>query len=141
MRFLIDTCVLSEVQRPQGDQRVRTQMQALAQHELFLSAIAIGELTKGVALLNPSHRKQALSTWLATIERRYAARILPVDEEIARIWGELSARGQRQGVPLPVTDGLMAATALRHGLRVVTRNTRHFVLTGALIFDPWTESI
>ncbi|MBT9587060.1 PIN domain-containing protein [bacterium] len=68
-----------------------------------------------------------------------AARILPIDAEVARHWGNLTAKAQLRGILIPASDGLMAATALRHGLCVVTRNTRHFAASGAQIFDPWEE--
>lgn len=139
MRLLIDTCVLSEVQRSQGDRRVRARVEALERHEAFLSVITIGELARGIALLDQGQRKRELAAWLEMLEQYYASRILPIDAEIARLWGELSAKGKRQGISIPVMDGLLAATALRHGLHVVTRNTRHFEATGVLIIDPWAD--
>lgn len=66
--------------------------------------------------------------------------MLSIDLETARLWGELTARASADGVQIPVSDGLIAATALRRGLHVLTRNTRHFAATGALVIDPWTET-
>jgi predicted nucleic acid-binding protein len=60
-----------------------------------------------------------------------------LDIETGRVWGELTARAQKKGVIIPATDGLLAATALRHGLHVMTRNTKQFEASGALILDPW----
>jgi predicted nucleic acid-binding protein len=139
MRLLLDTCVLSEVQRGRADQRVLARIAAFEQREAFLSAMTIGELARGVALLDEGRRKQELAVWLATLEEQYASRILPIDEEIARIWGELSASGRRQGIAIPVVDGLIAATALKYGLYIITRNTRDFQVTGARIIDPWAS--
>jgi toxin FitB len=139
VRVLLDTCVLSELQRPQGHPGVRARVEALDPAQLFLSVITIGELAKGIALLPTGARKRDLSAWLLGLEQRFAEAILPVDTEAARVWGELTAHAQAQGIQIPASDGLVAATALRHGLHVMTRNTRHFAATGALIIDPWAE--
>jgi predicted nucleic acid-binding protein len=138
VRALLDTCVLSELQRPNGNPSVRTQVEALADEQLFLSVITIGELTKGIALLSSGERKQQLSAWLAGLEHRYGSQILPIDIEVVHLWGEITARAQTQGIQIPASDGLIAATALRHGLEVMTRNSRHFAATGAVIIDPWS---
>ncbi|HEX5501330.1 MAG TPA: type II toxin-antitoxin system VapC family toxin [Thermomicrobiales bacterium] len=138
VRILLDTCVLSEIQRPQGEPRVRRRVAEIAPEELFLSAITLGEASKGIALLVEGRRKRELASWLSGLEQRFGEQILPVTREVAHIWGELAARAQTAGIQIPVTDGLIAATALNHGLHVMTRNTRHFAATGVLIIDPWT---
>ena len=140
MRVLLDTCILSELRRPQPDQRVSDAVEQAGDDNLCTSVLAIGELAKGIALLPDGAKKRSLTSWLAGLERRFSDRILPVDHETARLWGAIAARAQTQGTPLPVVDGLVAASALRHGLRVMARNTRHFAATGALVIDPWTDS-
>ncbi len=139
VRVLLDTCVLSEVHRPQGNPRVRAHVEALDPTRLFVSVVSVGELAKGIALLPAGARKRELASWLLGLEQRFADAILPVDAETARVWGELTAHAQTRGIQIPASDGLIAATALRHGLHVMTRNTRHFAATGALIIDPWAE--
>jgi hypothetical protein len=94
----------------------------------------------GLPRLAAGRKRTFLGTWLARVEDQYADRILAVDVETARIWGEMTARAQMKGVIIPATDGLLAATALRHGLHVITRNTRHFEASGALVVDPWRNS-
>lgn len=140
MRVLLDTCVVSELNLPRGDPAVRASMAAYDDTDIFLSALTLGELTKGIALLPASCRKRDLAAWLAGLERLHADRILGVDCETAVTWGEILARGQQAGTPRPAIDALLAATALRHGLHVVTRSTRHFQATGALIIDPWASA-
>lgn len=137
VRVLLDTCVLSELQRPQGHPQVRARVEELDHAGLLLSAITLGELVKGVSLLPAGVRKRQISSWLMELEKQYAGQILPVDAEVARLWGEITARGQREGVQIPVSDSLIAATAMRHGLYVMTRNTRHFAASGAPVIDPW----
>ncbi len=136
VKVLVDTCVLSEVQHPKGNAQVQQAVEALDDRALFLSVITIGEITKGIALLTDGRRKRELSAWLSGLEQ-HADQILPIDHDIARVWGEITARAQAAGAVIPVSDGLIAATALRHGLHVMTRNTKHFAATGALIIDPW----
>jgi toxin FitB len=137
VKSLLDTCTVSEIRKPDGNPAVKAAVSELADSDLFLSVLTVGEIAKGISLLEVGPKKKALTSWLAGLESRFGDRILPVDTETARIWGELTARAQRSGIIIPSTDGLLAATALRHGLHVMTRNTRHFEASGALIIDPW----
>ena len=137
MRALLDTCVVSELQRPGGNPRVRELVESIRVQDLFLSVITIGELTKGIALLSSGKKKDALSRWLLALEQEHSNRILAVDHEAARIWGELTARARDRGKMVAAADGLIAATAIRHGLSVVTRNIADFNETGAMLVNPW----
>ena len=97
----------------------------------------MGEITKGIELLDSGARKRNLEMWLRTLEREYADRILMVDRDVAQIWGELTASAQKKGRIVSAGDGLIAATARRHGLHVMTRNVHDFEPTGALLTNPW----
>ncbi|MFO0887998.1 MAG: type II toxin-antitoxin system VapC family toxin [Isosphaeraceae bacterium] len=135
--MLLDTCTLAEVRKPDGHPAVKSAVREVPDEDLFLSVLSVGEITKGITLLASGKKKAALTSWLASLETQFADRILGLDVETGRIWGELTARAQKKGVIIPPTDGLLAATALRHGLHVMTRNTKHFEASGALILDPW----
>lgn len=137
MRVLLDTCVLSELQRPCPSPAVTAFIDDLPDSLLHISVVTVGEIARGVALLTDGRKKRALESWRATLAGQFRDRILPVDQETAELWGELTAAGQQQGHVIPVADGLIAATALRHGLRVATRNTGDFQKTGAMIVNPW----
>lgn len=137
MRALLDTCVLSELNRPGGAQQVRQAVSGLADEAIYLSVVSLGEIAKGVALLDAGARQRELLSWLNGLESQFADRLLPVDSETARVWGEMTARAQRQGRTVHLADGLIAATALRHGLHVMTRNVSDFEPTGALLINPW----
>jgi toxin FitB len=139
VRVLLDTCVLSELRRPEGHPAVRQAVDALNEEELFLSVISIGEILKEITLLRESPKRRALESWLNTLERDYGDRLLPIDLETTRLWGELTASTQKAGRIVHATDGLIAATALRHGLRVMTRNTADFEPTGVLLLNPWKD--
>jgi toxin FitB len=139
VRVLLDTCVLSELRRPASHPAVLQAVAALNSEDLFVSVISIGEITKGICLLRESPRKRSLQSWLDTLEGHYADRLLAIDPETSRIWGELTA-AQRAGRSVHASDGLIAATARRHGLHVMTRNTDDFEPTGVLIVNPWKGS-
>jgi predicted nucleic acid-binding protein len=137
VRVLLDTCVLSELRHPKGHLGVRRAVDTLKEEEIFVSVLSTGEIFKGISLLRESTKKSALQSWLQSLERDYADRLLSIDLEICRLWGELTATAQKAGRVLPATDGLIAATALRHGLRVMTRNSTDFEPTGVLVINLW----
>jgi predicted nucleic acid-binding protein len=132
--YLLDTNVISETRKSRPDSNVVAFLSATDAAESFLSVLTLGELRKGVEAKRRSDALVAdrLGRWVDGIEWDYADRLLPIDAATARRWGELSA-----GKPLPVIDGLLAATALEHDLVVVTRNIRDFESTGAALLDPW----
>ncbi len=139
MRALLDTCVISELRRPQGEPRVRAAVARLEPDALYLSVVVLGELVRGVERLPGGRKRRELAAWLTTLETTYADRILPIDVNVARLWGEVTGTAQSKGHNLPVADGLVAATALRHGLHLFTRNVTDFAHSGARVFNPWTD--
>ncbi|MEE9404989.1 MAG: type II toxin-antitoxin system VapC family toxin [Algisphaera sp.] len=140
MKILVDTCILSEVRHPQGRPQIRERFATLDPESLYLSVLTLGELTKGIQQLPAGKRKQALSLWLEAIIETAGPRIIPVDEETARIWGETTAQAKAQGKTIPPIDGLIAATAIQHGMRVMTVNTTDFEPTGAMILNPLEDT-
>lgn len=140
MKALLDTNILAELVRPNSNPAVHAALARIPTTNVFLSVLTLGEIVKGVALLAPGPKKKHLTRWLAGIEDEYGDRVLPLDVESARLWGELTARAQKKGIVIPPTDGLLAATALRHGLHVMTRNTKHFEESGARVINPWRSS-
>lgn len=140
MKSLLDTCVLAELRRPEGHPAVKAAVAEIPDGDVYLSVLTLGEIAKGIALLAAGRKKQALTSWLTGLETTFGDRILTVDVETARLWGELTARAQKSGITIPSVDGLLAATALHHGLHVLTRNTIHFEATGALVTDPWENT-
>jgi len=139
MSVLLDTCVVSELRRSDGDPRVRAAVNAIPDDGLFLSALTVGEIVKGIALLAPGKKQQALQEWVHGLQTQFADRILPVDLATCVLWGETIAQARRQGINVPAVEGLIAATARRHGLRLMTRNVADFAATGASLLNPWAE--
>jgi predicted nucleic acid-binding protein len=140
VKVLLDTCTLSELRLPKPDAGVANAVRDLDSDDLFVSAISIGEIVKGVALLADGQKKRLLQSWLQTLERYYGDRLLPIDLETCRMWGELTATAQKAGRTIPASDGLIAATARRHGLYIMTRNTADFESTGVPLLNPWENA-
>lgn len=137
MKTLIDTNVLAEARKPDGNPLVKQRLAAADPDDLFISVITIGEIAHGVAHLPPGAKRRELEAWLAMTERHFSDRILPIDRDIAQLWGEITAKAAKAGRTLHAADGLIAATALHRGLRVMTRNTHDYEPTGALLINPW----
>lgn len=137
MKVLLDTCTLSEIRNPTGRAEVKRAVLDIPNQDLYLSVITIGEITKGIALLETGKRKKDLLQWVQGLLRDFADSVLPVDCDTARIWGELTANCRKKGKLLPASDGLIAATAMQHGLYVMTRNVADFETTGVMLLNPW----
>ncbi len=132
--YLFDTNVLSELRRPRPDPRVLAFYDALDDACMFTSVMALGELRRGAEL---KLRKDvlggaALVRWIEAVETSFADRVIGIDREVARLWGRLSALR-----PRPVVDTLLAATAIVHGMTLVTRNVADMKDTGVALIDPW----
>ena len=140
MSFLLDTNVLSEVQRPQPDARVLAWLDQVDEDRTFLSVATVAEIARGVGQLEAGRRRSALQLWLdVELADRFGSRLLPIDRETALVWGELMAGARRAGRGLSVMDAWIAATALRHNLSLVTRNAKDFAGLGVELLDPWHQ--
>lgn len=138
MSYLIDTNVLSELRRRDPDAKVVRWMSERPATTLYLSVLTLGELRKGIEGLPEGERKRRLLDWLEVeLPAFFTGRILPVDARVADRWGRLVAQAGR---PLPAIDSLLAATALAHGLTLITRNLKDFQHPGLAVVDPWSEA-
>ncbi len=135
MTYLLDTNVISELRkRERGDAGVVRWAASVDPSALYTSVLVIGEIRRGIERKRRSDEAQAtaLDGWLEQIRISLGDRILPVDERVADVWGRIGVPD-----PLPAIDGLIAATALVHGLTVVTRNIGDMGRTGAGTFNPF----
>lgn len=132
--YLLDTNVISETRKRRADERVLAFLSSADATDLFLSALTVGELHKGVQVRQRTdpYAAAGLASWLEGIETAFADRIIGIDAAIARLWGKLSADR-----PRPVIDTLIAATALAHGLTLVTRDGQDLAGIEVPLLDPW----
>jgi len=138
-RFLLDTNIPSEINKPHPEPSVLRWLGMVEEAQTLLSVVSLGEMRKGCELLKPGSKlRLQLEHWLEhDIPKWLAGRILLVIDTIAHRWGELDAKRQRLGMPLNIADGMIAATALEHGLTIVTRNVEDFRELGVEIIDPF----
>ncbi len=138
MSFLLDTCVISELIAKRPNPSLVDRIEGIDDERLYLSVITIGEVSRGIAKLPDSKRRQELRAWLDTaLLSRFQDRILVIDIPVMLAWGQLTARLDGQGRPLPAIDSLIAAQALYYRLTLVTRNEKDFIAAGVELFNPW----
>lgn len=134
MTYLLDTNVVSEPRRRKPEARVVAWLREQNPDRLFISVLTVGEIAQGAEARGRRDpvAGRSLSAWLASIRAGYGDHVLGITDDIAETWGRLGTRR-----PLPVVDGLLAATALVHRLELVTRNVRDFHGLGVRLLDPW----
>ena len=130
--YLVDANIVSEARR--GSPEATRWLRAVDPASVYLSVITLGEIMRGVAMRQSSAPQGAapLALWLATLRQAHADRILSVTDRIALEWGRIAALRPRGDA-----DGLIAATAIVHGLILVTRNVRDFEDLGVALVNPW----
>lgn len=141
MKFVLDNCVISELRHASPDKRVQSLIQSLPDDVLYVSVLTVGEIAKGVALLPHGRKKAALGLWVTQLQADFADRILLIDAQTTEIWGRMTATAVKNGFALPPIDGLIAASASRHGMTVLTRNKTDFAPSRVPVLDPWTEGL
>ena len=137
MSYLIDTNIISEIRKGRRcDVNVARWYEAIEDASLYLSVMVIGEIRKGIEKLRPKNVTQAnmIEDWLEEVAKAFGDRILPIDGTVANEWGRLTAIR-----PLPVIDGLLAATAKVHGMTLVTRNIADIANLGVHVINPFTQ--
>ena len=134
MSFLLDTNVVSEIRKKAPNPGVSAWFASVPADELFLSVLVVGEIRQGIERLARRDPAQAVifEQWLRQLVDAYGDRVVPITAPVAEAWGRLNVPD-----PVPIVDGLMAATALVHGWTLVTRNASDVVSTGAQLLDPF----
>jgi len=136
VKYLLDTNVISELQKPECNQRVRAFADEIPWEDMYLSVISVGELCYGMERLSAGKKKHDLMIWLYTkVPEWFNGRIINLDTEVLLEWGKIRARVKRT---LPVIDTLIAAAAISHHMVLVTRNTADFEdIEGINLINPW----
>ena len=137
MTYLLDTNVLSETRKRDPVAAVARWIAATQPGRMHVSVLTLGEIEQGIARIRgrgDQSQASALNRWLSDLEAGFEDRVLPVTLPVAAAWGR-----QQYARPVPVIDGLIAATARVHGLTVVTRNVKDFAVAEVDFFNPFDE--
>jgi toxin FitB len=139
--FLLDTNVISEVSRPRPAARVMTWLAEADEDRIFISVATLAEINRGIELLAVGRKQRRFREWLLNdLVERFDGRVLPVDAATGLLWGQMAARAQKAGRTIEAIDALLAATAERHGLTLVTRNSKDFAALRLPLLNPWDET-
>lgn len=137
-RYLLDTNIVSQSAKSRPAEGVQRFLRATSLPDLFISVVSLGEVEHGIERLPEGMKRAELRSWLMfTLRPLYAGRILVVDERVMSSWAVMVARSGKRPGQLPIVDSFLAATALCHGLTVVTRNTADFQLFGVPLLNPF----
>ncbi|MCP4669306.1 MAG: type II toxin-antitoxin system VapC family toxin [Deltaproteobacteria bacterium] len=137
MNYVLDTCVISELVKPRPAAKVVEWLGSIPAEQLFLSALTVGEIKRGMMMLPESKKKTRLISWFETLLTDYHDRIVPVDLAVAEAWGTLQARAEAAGQKMPIIDGYIAATASAYRMVIVTRNEEDFEGCHQDLVNPW----
>jgi predicted nucleic acid-binding protein len=139
--ILIDTNVLSEPIRPRGNPMIARWFNTYPAEQLFLSAVSLGEALAGLAVMPLGRRRQALEIVLDSLTREiFPDRILPYDEDAARIYANVLAKARSRGIAIAGPDAQIAAIAIQHGMTVATRDVTPFRRVGLRVINPWDNA-
>lgn len=137
MKYLLDTCVVSELIRKKPNQGVVNWLSDKEEYSLFLSVLTIGEIKKGISKLPNSKKKEELGRWLIQLQKRFDNRIIPIDSDISLKWGQVQGELEQSGKAMPSIDALIASTALVHNLIIVTRIAKDIKQSKVETINPW----
>lgn len=138
MSYLLDTCLLSELFKTVPDRGVVEWLSDIEEERLFVSVLSLGEIRNGIAKLDDGRRRRNIQTWLdQDVRKRFDERVIAIDMEISLEWGRLCGENGKCGLPVPVIDSLLAATAICRSFTLVTRNEKDFTPYPIRVINPW----
>jgi hypothetical protein len=137
--WLLDTNILSELRRPKPERKVLAFVAAQPLELLYISAVALAEIRFGIELVTDATKRAELTDWLAhKVRPMFEQRVLPVTEDVMFKWRLLVEDGRQAGHTFSQPDLIIAATALQHGLTVVSRDTSDYERARVPVLNPWT---
>ena len=140
--WLLDTNILSELRRPRPERKVERFVTAQPLDQLYVSTVTFAELRFGIELVGEPTRRAALTDWLThRVRPMFAQRVLEVTEDVMLKWRLLVEEGRKQGHTYSQPDLIIGATALTHGLTVVSRDRTDYARAGVTVFNPWTDAL
>jgi toxin FitB len=142
VKYLLDTCVISEIIKPQPDENVIAWVQEKNESSLYLSVLTFGEIEKGIEKALDPVRKRKLQLWVEQdLKQRFENRIIPIDLEVSARWGAIQGQAELVGKSMSVIDGLIAVSGLVHNCIVVTRNIADMEQSAVELLNPWVENV
>ena len=140
MKYLLDTCVVSELMKNSPSENVISWLKNQDEANLYLSVLTFGEIEKGIEKVPDERRKNKLTTWLEEdLNQRFKGRIIPIDQNVAIKWGEIQGIPEKSGKTMPSIDGLIAVSALVYHCTVVTRNKSDMKNSTVELLNPWNK--
>lgn len=140
--WLLDTNVLSELRRPRAEPKVVTFVSRQPLDLLYVSTVTFAEIRFGIEAISDASRRAALNEWLThRLRPMFEQRILPITEDIMLKWRLLLEDGRKMGHTFSQPDLIIAATALHHGLTIVSRDTSGYKRAGVPVHNPWTDPL
>jgi predicted nucleic acid-binding protein len=141
VKYLLDTCVISELVKRKPDDCVLSWLQSQNEGDLYLSVLTFGELEKGVEKAPGVERRKTLQHWIENdLKKRFKERVISIDMKVAIKWGTIQAGAELCGKPMPAIDGLIAVSGLVHHCTVVTRNTSDMEQSSVDLLNPWLSN-
>jgi predicted nucleic acid-binding protein len=138
--WLLDTNILSELRRPRAEAKVVSFVSGQPLDLLYVSTVTFAEIRFGIELLTDANRRTELNDWLThRVRPMFEGRVLAVTEDVLLKWRLLVEGGRKVGYTFSQPDLFIAATALEHGLTIVSRDTSGYERAGAPVFNPWTN--
>ncbi len=141
MKYLLDTCVISEAIKPKPNRKVIAWLKKQNEENLYLSVLTFGEIEKGIEKSINHKRKNKLRLWVEDdLKKRFEGRVLQIDIQVASKWGEIQGKSEMAGKPLPTIDGLIAVSGLVNNCVVVTRNITDMQQSSVELYNPWEKN-
>jgi len=138
VKYLLDTCVISELIKPEPHSGVFDWLNSQNEEDIYLSVLTIGEIQKGITKLTDSPKKKILQKWMdSDLQQRFDDRIINISNEIALCWGKIQGEAEQKGRKMSVIDSLIAATGIVYDCVIVTRNVADIETSGCRLFNPW----
>jgi predicted nucleic acid-binding protein len=140
--WLLDTNILSELRRPRPEQRVLAFVRGQALEQLYVSTVTLAEIRFGIEFTPDAAKRAELNDWLTNkVRPMFEDRVLPVTEDIMLKWRLLVEEGRKSGHTFSQPDLIIAATALYHGLTIVSRDTADYLKARAVVHNPWVDPL
>ncbi len=140
MKYLIDTCVISEFTKKTPDTKVIDFLNSVEQDDMYISVLSIGEIKKGIAKLHDINKQKDLSVWLNDVLlENYKDNLVDINFQVIDKWGEMVGSYEKNGIVLPVIDSLLVASAIYYDMIFVTRNIKDIKVLECNYFNPWEK--